>query len=94
MTTEAQVTLEQMRTGDQWSKDGDYNWLQVFQYGKPDPAVPGMQIATTPFLLADVKVVYGAVAGDNDGPAWVAFGKLKDGRFFSIRASCDYTGWG
>ncbi len=82
----------------------DYNWNQVFAYsanedrsgngcGLPEPAVPGLTTSLAPFDRADVAELYGCVDGDHEGPDWIAYGKLKDGRYFSIAAGCDYTGW-
>lgn len=44
-------------------------------------------------LLDDVEEVVAAVAGENDGPDWIALVRLKDGRFAKVFAGCDYTGW-
>ena len=46
------------------------------------------------FTLEDIEEVYGSQAGDNDGPSWIAYGKLKNGKYFYVTAGCDYTGWG
>ncbi len=37
--------------------------------------------------------ILGISEGENDGPDWLLFGQLKDGRFFFLSAGCDYTGW-
>lgn len=78
----------------------DYgDWKYVFEYadgteGHPEVAVPGLQTSTKTFDRDDVEELIGIEDGDNDGPDWIAVGKLTDGRFFSIAAGCDYTGWG
>lgn len=82
----------------------DGNWDSVFAYaGEPNagdgsasinPAPPFAKISTDPFSRWDVEKVFGYADGDNDGPNWLMYGKLRDGRFFFITAGCDYTGWG
>ena len=71
-----------------------YDWREVFKYADPARANPGSGTNTTPFALKDVRRVIASQDGDNDGPDWVMCGELWDGRFFAIRAGCDYTGWG
>lgn len=70
-----------------------YDWEEVFKYGQPEVAVPGITTDTSNFDLTNVEEIYASVEGEGDGPDWVAYGKLKDGRYFSIAAGCDYTGW-
>lgn len=60
----------------------------------PEPAAPGVVVDCSPFDREDVVELFGIVEGENDGPEWTAYGRLRDGRFFSIAAGCDYTGWG
>ncbi len=43
--------------------------------------------------LNNVTDVIAAVSGENDGPDWLCVVKLDDGRFATMRAGCDYTGW-
>ena len=45
------------------------------------------------FGIADVATTENAVEGENDGDDWIVFGTLKDGRWFSLKAGCDYMGW-
>jgi len=73
----------------------DYDWQEVFktEYATPE-AIPGVVCDTSLFTLQDVERIIGSVNGENDGPSWVAVGQLNDGRYFAIRAGCDYTGWG
>lgn len=79
------------------------DWREAFGFaGEPDahrrpdirPADP-TNAATdlTPFTRADVARIIALSEGQNDGPPWVIAGELVDGRFFSIEAGCDYTGW-
>lgn len=76
-----------------------YDWQEVFKYGhpslvtKPD-AVFSSQASTEPFRVPDVKRIIAKVDGENEGDDWVGVFELHDGRFVSIRACCDYTGWG
>jgi hypothetical protein len=77
--------------GEQKYGEDDYGC-----YGQPNlrmasdhlPAVP-----LTPFARRDVARVVAQQDGENDGPDWVCVGELRDGRFFALRAGCDYTGW-
>lgn len=45
------------------------------------------------FAVDDIADVEAYVEGENDSADWIAFGTLKDGRWFYLRAGCDYTGW-
>ena len=90
---------------DVTSEEWDYDWKEVFGYaGGPDAdsnsrgsipeAAPiGTNVDTTPFGLDDVAEIYGHSDGENDEKDWIVYGRLNDGRFFSIIAGCDYTGW-
>lgn len=71
----------------------DWNWLEVFKYATPGTARKD-DCPTYAFDRVDVKRIAGIQDGDNDGPDWVCYGELWDGRWFGIRAGCDYTGWG
>lgn len=46
-----------------------------------------------PFKLEDIDDILACIAGHNDEDSWYWIVKLKDDRFFLIRAGCDYTGW-
>ena len=87
---------------DIWQEDED--WQLAFEYagGKVDSDYAGFGVAnvqaigecdTSPFGVQDVAKVYKMSAGENDGAAWIMFGRLKDGRHFFLNAGCDYTGW-
>ena len=91
-----ETTLEEMRAED------NYDWPEAFGFagGQPNAyncgvpeAIPGESCSTEPFGLDDVAEILGSVDGDNDGPSWVCVGRLTDGRHFTLRAGCDYTGW-
>ncbi len=86
------LTLEQLKS--------DYSdWPYVFNYAngtgaKPAAAAPGMEVPLDCFDRGDVALIEAAVEGENAGPPWVMWGQLNDGRWFAIKAGCDYTGWG
>jgi hypothetical protein len=64
------------------------------RYGCPNiDAVIGDNVSMDEFVREDVVEIYGIEEGENDGPSWIVYGRLKDGRFFSLTAGCDYTGW-
>jgi hypothetical protein len=79
----------------------NYDWAEVFgegSGGKCTPIVPNRLVTDTEtpittFGREDVEKIYGQVEGENDGPDWVVWGQLKDGRWFVARGGCDYTGW-
>lgn len=82
----------------------DMDWRHAFEYageegkfgsyGTPQvDSVPGAQVDTSNFTREDVLVLYAADEGENDGPPWICYGLLKDGRYFYLEAGCDYTGW-
>jgi len=50
-------------------------------------------LSQEPFTREDVELIFGMSEGENDGPAWLIWGQLKDNRYFYIEAGCDYTGW-
>ena len=71
----------------------DYDWQEVFKYATPT-AVLQDPVSTAPFVREDVVRIIGMVEGENDASNWVGVFELRDGRFASISAGCDYTGWG
>jgi len=81
----------------------DYDWKEVFEYANPTvcekghthgpAAIIGDQVSTASFSREDVIRVIAMENGENDGDTWVGVFELRDGRFASIRAGCDYTGW-
>ena len=59
-----------------------WDWDYIFkQWGKP-------------YTLDDVEGQVVSREGDNDGDDWFAILKMKDGKYLSISAGCDYSGWG
>lgn len=81
----------------------DYDWREAFACaGDPDgkynsadvrPAPPASSVPLTPFGRKDVASLFAIREGDHDGPNWLAYGRLKDNRYFFLSAGCDYTGW-
>lgn len=49
--------------------------------------------AARAFAREDVARIVGLSEGCNDELNWVGVFELKDGRFASLVAGCDYTGW-
>lgn len=78
-----------------------YDWHEAFacagEEGGNNTAdvrtLPGQNAEATPFARVDVEHIEKLEEGDNDGPDWICLGRLKDGRWFFLRAGCDYTGW-
>ena len=60
----------------------DYNWREAFS------------LYADGFTFNDIQDVLGMSDGENDEQDWLLIGKLKDGRYFRLKAGCDYTGWG
>jgi hypothetical protein len=81
----------------------DYDWEEAFgfanggnqTYNSGVPyAIPSNEfIDTTPFDREDVIEIIAIDNGKNDESNWVGVFKLKDGRYASVNAGCDYTGW-
>lgn len=79
----------------------NYDWAEVFgegDGGRCTPIIPSRppfdnttDIAT--FSREDVEEITAMQDGENDGPSWIIYGKLKDGRWFYAEGGCDYTGW-
>lgn len=80
-----------------------YAWTEAFGYaGEPGtnaeeakvkPAIPGDGISLKPFARCHVRRVIAHSEGENDERSWLCVGQLHDGRFFALKAGCDYTGW-
>lgn len=81
----------------------DYDWREAFACaGDPEgefnsadvrPAPPTSKVSLSPFGRADVAEVFALREGVHDEKDWLAYGHLKDGRYFFLQAGCDYTGW-
>lgn len=84
-----EATREQMRV--------DFSdWHYAIEVACRDGINPviGSSTRTDPFTVTDIAEVLGSVEGQNEGDQWLAVVRLHDGRFVSIRAWCDFTGWG
>lgn len=78
----------------------DYDWENAFgennitlRYERVLPDRENEKLSIAPCTREDVKDILFHQVGENDGPSWIAIGHLKDGRYFSLEAGCDYTGW-
>lgn len=72
-----------------------YDWREAFAVADPVESVPpGTNHRTDKFRPDEVAEVIAAVEGENDGDSWVGVFRLSDGRFVTVSAWCDYTGWG
>lgn len=86
---------------------GDYDWGQAFEYagqrdeymthGEPNVCLANpttsSPVPLIPFDVGMVKEIYAIDDGENDVKEWLCVGRLWDGRFFALKAWCDYTGW-
>jgi hypothetical protein len=78
-----------------------YDWAEVFGEGGggnctsiiPQPQPPSYAGSLATFSREDVIEIYQMQDGENDGPDWIIYGRLQDGRYFAARGGCDYTGW-
>lgn len=71
------------------------DWVHIFrEYGGPSQAIWNRSVSQKDVKIEDVCVVLHLVEGEREGPDWVGVFRLKDGRHFTVRAGCDYTGWG
>jgi hypothetical protein len=79
----------------------DYNWAEVFGEGtggnctaiKPDRPPHDNITSTATFSREDVEEITNMLPGENYGPSWIIYGRLKDSRWFYAEGGCDYTGW-
>lgn len=85
----------------------DDGWAEVFTFAgeKNEEApwiysgplvtpVPGSTVPDTHFGREAVELIQHIELGCNDSEDWIICGRLIDGRWFMLRAGCDYTGWG
>jgi hypothetical protein len=84
-----------------------YDWEEAFGYaGKEEGTCAYWQgrdpvktikfcniVSEEPFDREDVEEIVAMDEGENDGSNWIGVFKLKDGRYATIDAGCDYTGW-
>lgn len=79
----------------------NYNWSEVFGEGSggnctpivPQPAPPSFAGHLDTFGRNHVAEIIQMQDGVHDELDWIIYGKLHDGRYFAVRAGCDYTGW-
>lgn len=76
-----------------YHQNGYYNWSCALAYLGTVAGVAGDTTKYDPILEEDIAHVFDSYPGANNGPAWMIAGVLKDGRYFYLEASCDYTGW-
>ena len=70
-----------------------YDWRNVFEYARPERALPGDREAGPAFRREDVVEIIALREGENDERPWLGLFRLADERYAFIEASCDYTGW-
>lgn len=75
------------------SCDSPYNWRCCFDEAARDIRACHLFTGSLDFSNKDIEKIVRSEAGENDGPNWIAVGKMKDGRWFFATAGCDYTGW-
>jgi len=82
-----------------------YDWEEAFKYASPTVCQRGHNhgpqavivddnVSTDSYTREDVMFILALEEGENDGDTWIGVFQLKDGRYVSLRAWCDYTGWG
>lgn len=79
----------------------NYDFAEVFGEGSggnctpihPNRAPHDTTTSNETFCREDVTEILGQQDGENDGPDWIVWGRLRDGRFFVARGGCDSTGW-
>lgn len=72
----------------------DSDWEEAFVYAQnPYPSEVDKGIPLEPCLIGDIVQVIAAETGEIDRDRWVGVFKLKDGRYMTLSAWCDFTGW-
>ncbi len=90
-------------TTEQTHKELDtYDWKIIFEGGaggndpytrNPSNPLTREVLKDVHYTLSDVKRVIATSDGENDGESWLGLFEMNDGRFLSVSAFCDYTGW-
>lgn len=82
-----ELTLEAFRES--------YDWEEIFdQFVNPvTPVLGDTVVGIGKISRGDVRDIIALVEGEGDGPDWVGLFKLKDKRYVTVTAGCDYTGW-
>jgi hypothetical protein len=80
------------------------DWHEAFAYaanetragggsGNTPQPTQGYSGSLAPFDREDVTEIIALSEGEKDGRPWLGVFRLKDGRFASLIARCDHTGW-
>lgn len=72
--------------------DGD--WEHIFNTYSQATDVRDKTKKAGPYSRKDVICVLAYSNGANDEDNWIGLFQMIDGLFLTIRAGCDYTGWG
>jgi hypothetical protein len=85
------ITIAQLNSDEDWkcafADEGNYS------EGNCTKDIQAFNCDDSPFSRSDVIEILAAEDGENDGPDWVGVFRLRDGRYASVSAGCDYTGW-
>lgn len=79
------MTPEEMRA--------DWDWKHAWHEAEHGGYGPDYDAKGSGSSLDRVVEIVAAVEGENDGPDWLCIAKLDDGKYATMRAGCDYTGW-
>jgi len=84
-----------------WEFFSNGDWDYVFAYANGEQSKPDFldnkgKKSTINCIVdySDLLIPIATADGENDGPGWIGIFQLKNGKYFGIEASCDYTGWG
>lgn len=73
----------------------NYDWDHIFSNYTSQPThTRERKVVDVSYASEDVDEILALEEGENDGPEWVGLFKMKDGKYLTVRAGCDYTGWG
>ena len=70
-----------------------YDWDCAFKEAMLPSNPLTREVSDRRYTPADVVRIVAAEEGENDGRDWIGVFELNDGRFLTVRAGCDYTGW-
>ena len=72
-----------------------YDWESAFEYAAPDAIITErLTCKVDRFAPTDVAEIFNMREGTNDEESWLIWGRLKDDRYFYLKAWCAFTGWG
>jgi hypothetical protein len=93
MATETAVAVERATSASLLKSS--YDWKHIFEeYAQYPVDVRTRQTLAAHYDPSHVQEVIAFVDGENDGADWVGVFYMQDGRYLTVRAGCDYTGWG